>query len=65
MKLRQLESNLIEALRLAHMGNAGFGEHDELIKERTRLWRHSWLIPAIRDSLEMVQEEINKQYKKK
>ena len=66
-----LRGAIEEALRLARMDNLGFEDHHlkpdhplpkteaevtAFIKGRTKLWRDSWLIPALERALDKVKK---------
>jgi len=68
MKVKKIESMLLEILESATMNNCNFSlggnglptceaDVDKFIKERTELWRESWVVEPIK----MVLREMNKE----
>lgn len=67
MKLNQVLNDLKEARKHATFENASFCFNDEelnaKIKDATKLFRESWLIPCIDNAIEEVEKEIAKKRK--
>lgn len=60
MRLMEVRRKIADALEAARMTQADFGADTEFIKERTKLFRETWIIPELESVLTEVDREIDK-----